>query len=130
MIGKLAAVEVVTVFAEDLAATRAFYADVFQLETVWSDDNSSVFKLDNLMINVLDAGRAGTLVEPLPVAAATTGPRLLLTIAVDDVDAVCAALRERGVTLLNGPTDRPWGRRTAALADPAGTVWEVAQILS
>ena len=34
-----------------------------------------------------------------------------------------------GVTLLNGPVDRPWGRRTAAFADPSGNVWEVAQIL-
>ncbi len=28
--------------------------------------------------------------------------------------------------LLNGPQDRPWGRRTAAFADPAGHVWELA----
>jgi uncharacterized glyoxalase superfamily protein PhnB len=33
------------------------------------------------------------------------------------------------VALLNGPIDRPWGRRTAAFADPAGNVWEIAQIL-
>jgi uncharacterized glyoxalase superfamily protein PhnB len=32
--------------------------------------------------------------------------------------------------LLNGPIDRPWGRRTAAFADPAGHLWEVAQELA
>ena len=36
------------------------------------------------------------------------------------------ALAERGVALLNGPVDRPWGIRTAAFADPAGHVWEIA----
>jgi uncharacterized glyoxalase superfamily protein PhnB len=30
---------------------------------------------------------------------------------------------------VNGPVDRPWGRRTAAFADPAGHAWEVAQLL-
>jgi uncharacterized glyoxalase superfamily protein PhnB len=50
-----------------------------------------------------------------------------LTAWVDDVDAVCALLRSRGLTLLNGPTDRPWGKRTAAFTDPSGTVWEIAQ---
>ena len=49
-----------------------------------------------------------------------------LTVQVDDVDATCAALAERGVRLLNGPMDRPWGIRTAAFADPAGHVWEIA----
>jgi catechol 2,3-dioxygenase-like lactoylglutathione lyase family enzyme len=49
---------------------------------------------------------------------------------VDDADAACAALVERGVTLLNGPIDRPWGVRTAAFADPDGHLWEVAEPLS
>jgi uncharacterized glyoxalase superfamily protein PhnB len=49
-----------------------------------------------------------------------------LTLEVDDVDAVCAQLAERGVTLLNGPLDRPWGVRTATFRDPAGHVWEIA----
>jgi uncharacterized glyoxalase superfamily protein PhnB len=52
-----------------------------------------------------------------------------LTIEVNDADAVCAQLEQRGVQLINGPIDRPWGRRTAAFADPAGHLWEVAQVL-
>ncbi|MEO8093347.1 MAG: VOC family protein [Pseudolysinimonas sp.] len=48
------------------------------------------------------------------------------TLGVDDVDATAADLVARGVTLLNGPQDSPWGIRTAAFADPAGHVWEIA----
>ena len=55
----------------------------------------------------------------MPVAPASSGARILLTIRVADVDALCAILHGRGVTLLNGPVDRPWGRRTAAFAAPA-----------
>ena len=69
---------------------------------------------------------AHELIEPARVAGAAAGSRMQLTVQVDDVDATCAALAERGVRLLNGPMDRPWGIRTAAFADPAGHVWEIA----
>jgi lactoylglutathione lyase len=45
---------------------------------------------------------------------------------LDDVDAVCAELVRRGVKLLNGPMNRPWGVRTASFTDPADHIWEIA----
>jgi len=70
---------------------------------------------------------APELVEPAVVAGPDAGTRALLTITVDDVDAMCAELAARGVELLNGPMDRPWGVRTAAFRDPGGHVWEIAK---
>ncbi|MDH6256485.1 VOC family protein [Bradyrhizobium sp. BR13661] len=122
-------VEVITLFVDDIASSKAFYARVFAAETVWQDEVSSVLKFGGLLINLLAASQAPTLVEPLPVAPSSAGARALLTIRVADVDAVCAALRANGVDLLNGPIDRPWGRRTAAFADPSGHVWEIAQLI-
>jgi lactoylglutathione lyase len=122
-------IEVITLFVEDLAATRAFYENVFGLGVVYSDEASAVVRLENLMINILRAERASTLVKPRPVAGPESGARLLPTIAVEDANAVCEELKQHGVTILNGPIDRPWGRRTVAFADPAGNVWEVAQLL-
>ena len=95
---------------------------------IYEDDASAVVKMSNLIINLLQASSARALVEPVPVAA-PGGSRALLTIEVDDADAVCAELGAHGVKLLNGPVDRPWGRRTAAFADPAGNTWEIAQVL-
>ena len=51
---------------------------------------------------------------------------MMLTLQVGDVDGVCERLRERGVALLNGPMDRPWGPRTATFADPSGHCWELS----
>ncbi|WIN00369.1 VOC family protein [Actinoplanes oblitus] len=130
MIKGLNKIEVITIFAEDLAATRAFYENVFGLEVVWADEASAVVRLENLMINILRADRAGTLVEPHPVAGPRSGARLLITIEVADANAVYEELKQHGVTILNGPVDRPWGRRTVAFTDPAGNAWEVAQILT
>lgn len=124
---RLDTIEVVTLFVEDIDEAKAFYQKVFAPEVVYQDDVSSVLKFSGIMINLLAATQAPQLVEPSAVAAPASGARVLLTIKVEDVDAVCVELRSRGVTLLNGPVDRPWGRRTAAFADPSGHVWEVAQ---
>lgn len=120
-------IEVITLFVEDLPATKAFYTDVFGLDVVHQDDLSAVLELGATLINLLKASEAPELVEPIPVGADGQGARALLTIKVDDTDTVVEQLRQHGVTVLNGPIDRPWGRRTAAFADPAGNVWEAAQ---
>jgi catechol 2,3-dioxygenase-like lactoylglutathione lyase family enzyme len=124
------AIEVVTLFVDDIAAAKAFYQKVFEPEVVYADEVSAVLKFDGAMVNLLQASQAPELVEPVPVAALRAGTRMLLTIRVSDVDAACAMLQGLGVSLLNGPIDRPWGRRTAAFADPSGHVWEVAQELT
>ncbi|MGR9250695.1 VOC family protein [Rhizobium leguminosarum] len=122
-------IEVVTLFVDDIDEAKAFYQKVFAPEIVYEDAVSSVLKFSGTMINLLKVTEAPQLVDPSAVAAPGSGARVLLTIKVDAVDAVCAELRKLGVTLLNGPIDRPWGRRTAAFADPSGHVWEVAQEL-
>jgi catechol 2,3-dioxygenase-like lactoylglutathione lyase family enzyme len=119
----------ITLFVEDLDRAKAFYQDVFGLSMVFTDDNSAVFKLDNTIINLLRTTEAHGLIEPATVAGPEAGSRFQFSIWVDDVDAVCAGLAERGVTLINGPVSRPWGMRTAAFADPGGHIWEIAQEL-
>lgn len=129
MIEALSNVEVITLFVEDLPRVKTFYVDVFGLKPIYEDESSAVLKLRSVLINLLAISEAPTLIEPIKVAHRETGARFLLTIAVDDANAVCAELERHGVKLLNGPIDRPWGRRTASFADPAGNVWEVAQVL-
>jgi len=119
-----------TLFVDDLEPAKRFYRDVFGLETLFEDDNSTAFNLGNTTLNLLRDAAAGSLIGPATVAPREAGSRLQLTIWVDDADAVCARLAEHGVELVNGPVDREWGLRTAAFADPAGHVWEIAQALS
>ena len=116
----------ITLFAEDLDATRRFYQEVFGLEVVFEDAQSAVFRFGETLVNLLDVAAAPELIEPGKVATADAGSRVQLTLEVDDVDATCAELARRGVELLNGPLDRPWGVRTASFRDPAGHIWEIA----
>jgi catechol 2,3-dioxygenase-like lactoylglutathione lyase family enzyme len=122
--GKISAI---TLFVEDLAATKAFYQEVFGLPVHFEDDASAVFDFGNTLINLLKISEADELIAPAPVARAEAGARMQFTIGVDDVDATCAELTARRVELLNGPIDRPWGIRTASFRDPAGHIWEIAK---
>jgi catechol 2,3-dioxygenase-like lactoylglutathione lyase family enzyme len=117
----------ITLFVEDLEAARQFYRKVFGLPVVFEDDNSAVFKFGNTLINLLKITEADELIAPARVASREAGSRFVFTINVDDVDAVCAELTARGVELLNGPIDRPWGVRTASFIDPGGHIWEIAK---
>ena len=87
--------------------------------------DSTVFNFGNVVINLLAVSQAPELIAPAAVAGPEAGSRMQFSIEVEDVDAMAADLQSRGVQLLNGPMDRPWGIRTAAFADPAGHIWEI-----
>ena len=120
-------IDAITLFVEDLPAARQFYQDVFDLAVAFEDPNSAVFMFGETAINLLDVAHAPELIEPASVAPFEAGSRMVFTLAVDDVDAMCDTLRAKGVEILNGPMDRPWGIRTASFRDPGGHIWEIAK---
>ena len=120
-------ISAITLFVEDLDAAKRFYMEVFGLPVHFEDDDSAVFDFRTTLINLLKVSAAPELIEPAVVAPRDAGSRVQFTIDVDDVDAMCASLVARGVVLLNGPMDRPWGIRTASFRDPGGHIWEIAK---
>jgi catechol 2,3-dioxygenase-like lactoylglutathione lyase family enzyme len=116
----------ITLFQEDLEAAKAFYQGVFDLPLHYEDANSAVVKVGDTLLNLLKVDAAAPLIDPAPVGDRGSGHRMQFTLGVDDVDATCTTLSERGVQLLNGPMDRPWGVRTASFQDPGGHIWEIA----
>jgi catechol 2,3-dioxygenase-like lactoylglutathione lyase family enzyme len=122
-------VDAITLFVEDLDEAKRFYQSAFKLPILFEDGNSAVFRFANTLINLLKTEAAIGLVAPVAVGAADAGARCQFTVPVDDVDAACRELQARGVIMLNGPMDRPWGVRTASFRDPAGHIWEIAQNL-
>jgi catechol 2,3-dioxygenase-like lactoylglutathione lyase family enzyme len=117
----------ITLFSEDLEQMKEFYRKVFGLPLDFEDPNSAVFRFGGTLVNLLRITEANELIAPARVAERESGSRFVFTITVEDVDAMCAELVSRGVQLLNGPMDRPWGIRTASFMDPAGYIWEIAK---
>ncbi len=120
-------IDAITLFVEDLPAARQFYQDVFGLPVAFEDPNSAVFMFGETAINLLDVRQAPDLIDPAAVASPEAGSRSVFTLPVEDVDAMCETLRAKGVDLINGPMDRPWGIRTASFRDPGGHIWEIAK---
>ena len=115
----------VILFVSDLVASVGFYRDVAGLEHRFTDAGYAEFGTGATRLALFERRRAewltGHPVRPGP------GPAGEIVLIVDDVDAVAAALRTRGIPLLGGPADRPWGHRTVHVADPDGFVVEFAQ---
>jgi len=78
----------VTLFVEDVAAAKEFYAEVFGLPVHFEDENSAVFRFGGTLVNLLDVTAAHQLIKPAAVADRNAGARLQFTIGADNVDAV------------------------------------------
>ena len=116
----------ITLFVEDPNRAKSFYRNVFDLEPAMDDETDVMFQLENTLLFLTKSAEAPRMIAPAVAGRPGNGPRHVFAIIVDDVDAVCAELAEKGVTLLNGPEDRQWGMRTANFQDPDGYVWEIA----
>ena len=79
----------ITLFAEDLPATKSFYQQVFGMDIEFEDEVSAVFNFGNIDQSAERVRRPGAY-RPADVAPIDSGVRMQLTIPVDDVDDMCA----------------------------------------
>lgn len=120
----------IRLLVDDLQACLRFYRDVLgfpvalQAEDVYVEfDTGSV--LLALYGRRMMAEVTGTPGEGGALAGAD---RLVLCVAVDDVDAAYADLMARGVAFVKAPHDRPvWALRVAHFRDPDGNLIEISQ---
>jgi lactoylglutathione lyase len=125
MIRRIVATELIV---RDLATCMAFYRDTLRLEVHDSGPDFAVFKVGDLYFFLQEAAGAARMMseEPLDLKLGG-GSHVLLAASVEDVDAMYADLKAKGVHLLNPPADQAWGLRTAYFTDPEGNFWEIHQ---
>lgn len=116
----------ITLFINDLEETKKFYEEVFEMAPIYTGDSSVVFRFENIIINLLISSSVDEFIAPLIEAPANAGIRSVITITVDNVDEICKRLEKRGVKILLGPIDRPWGPRIANFVDPSGHLFEIS----
>ena len=119
-------ISAITLFVVDIADSKRFYETAFGRPAVFETDDSVVFQFAGTFVNLLATASVPELIEPAHASPREAGARAVFTIQVADVDAAAADLQAKGIALLNGPMDRPWGPRTASFTDPDGHVWEIA----
>jgi lactoylglutathione lyase len=117
-------VDYVIRYVRDLEQSLRFYRDVLGLRLKLTGDGYAEFQTDNVKLGLYERGRLPELLGRSPEAG---GPEGEIVFVVEDVDAWKDRLLAAGITVLTGPTDRPWGHRTLHLSDPDGLVVELAQ---
>jgi lactoylglutathione lyase len=105
-----AGIGVIKPFCEDLAAVKDFYQEVLGLSLIMEDETSVMFEMCETAIIFTTQQTSAELVAPRRIASPDAGSRKCVTIAVPDVDAVCAEPTGKGVQVLGGPANRSWAR--------------------
>jgi len=105
--------------ANDLQASIAWYRDI--LGFIVAEE----YKRDDKVMGVrMQAGAVQLMLGQDDFAKGrdrAKGVALRFYFQTDqDIDALAAAIRERGGKLTQEPTDQPWGRRDFAVVDPDG----------
>jgi len=113
----------VILYVGDLEVAVGFYRDVVGLEYKFTDAGYAEFEAGGVRFALYERRRA----EWLTGRDVVPGAGGEVVVMVDDVDAWADRLAARGVPVLSGPADRPWGHRTVHVADPDGFVVEFAQ---
>ncbi len=122
-----ARLSIITLGARDMARLRAFYRGLGWPELSTGDDTWTGFLLGGVLLALFPV--ADLTAEAAPGSAHPTGwSGVTLACTVDgrdDVDRVFAAAVGAGATPVAEATDRPWGGRSAFVADPEGNRWEI-----
>lgn len=109
------------ILTSDLKTVQAFYEQVFGATEVYRYP-----KKGRVFFKTLRIGDAelGLVVQEADVAAP---PRIVLSISVDDVDALLPLVEPAGGRVKGPSNDMPWGQRVAHVFDPAGNPVNLTQ---
>src|SRR6266705_2119296 len=91
----------ITLFVEDPGRAKSFYQKVFELQPMHETETDVMFRLANTLLFLTKSSEAPRLIAPVAVGDPGNGPRHVFAIIVEDVDAVCADLAQKGVALIN-----------------------------
>ncbi len=111
-----------TVYASDLAATRAFYADVLGMEISDLGPDAVAAKRGDLQVRIEGGAEKRKRGRKWMQEAG-----LYLTIETDDFSALHADLAARGAEFLGDVSTDADGRRFTGLHDPDGVLIEIVE---
>jgi catechol 2,3-dioxygenase-like lactoylglutathione lyase family enzyme len=116
-------IDYTVIFARQMAAMREFYGTTLgfplhrELSPQWVE-----FRVGSNLLALTERG--GRFDDPAPPVGSLS-LQLAFRVAPAEVAGCAAALKERGVSIVSGPTDQPFGHRTLFFRDPDGNVLEI-----
>jgi catechol 2,3-dioxygenase-like lactoylglutathione lyase family enzyme len=122
-----ARLSIVTLGARDMNALRSFYQRLGWPELPIGDESWTGFLLGGVLLALFPLSDLTDEAAPgSPAPSGWSGFTLACTVGTrEEVDAVFEAGVAAGATPVAAATDRPWGGRSAFIADPEGNRWEI-----
>ena len=106
---------------QDPARSKEFYTNHLGFETQ-IDTGTYVHLLHSATRLELALLKAGELDHMKELETASKGTGLWIGLEVKNADDESARLWDAGVTIVQPPTDQPWGERTVVIRDPDGVL--------
>lgn len=122
---RIAGVDHVVLYADDVEALAGFYADVLDAPVVEYGDGWLSVRFRAGAVNVRPADGDFDLVNDAP----TVGAGDFCLVAETSIEAVVERLESKGVEVVEGPVERPGARgpmTSVYFSDPEGNLAEVA----
>jgi catechol 2,3-dioxygenase-like lactoylglutathione lyase family enzyme len=119
---------VVTLGTRDMNAMRSFYRALGWPENSASDEEFAAFHLGGVLLALFPLSHLAAEAAPgVGDPSGWSGVTLACNVdSRDQVDTVFSAFLAAGATAVAEPVDRPWGGRSAYVADPENNRWEIA----
>ncbi|MGN6597674.1 MAG: VOC family protein [Actinomycetes bacterium] len=116
-------IELIPLAVADVDRSVAFYGD----QVGWNVDHDVVVNDDLRFVQVTPPGSACSFCFGVGLGMMPDGSKQFIQVVVEDAEAACAYLPERGVTC-SDVDDQPWGR-FVRFDDPDGNRWALQQIV-
>ena len=112
----------VIILCEDLDRMKAFYRDLFAFPVDSESDTGLAFRAGSVLFALRKRTRG---YDGSGVRAELPGVQVAFLVSPEEVDLCYKQLVEKGVEILEPPTDQPRGHRTVYFSDPEGNMLEV-----
>lgn len=114
----------VCLIVEDFDKSLAFYRDTLGLTVNANEGGFANFRLGETELAIFQKN-AATAMFPAKFIKPSGG--LVIGFQVDNLNASCKALTEKGVEFFEGPKTTAWGQKVAYLHDPDGNTLELSE---
>lgn len=113
----------VCLLVENFENSIKFYSEVLGLEIREQNSKFADFNINGTSLAVFEKSEATAM---LPKKYMNLGGGCVLAFEVWDVNNTCEVLKDKGVTIIEGPKVTPWGQEVAYFLDPEKNIWEIS----